>query len=209
VGFNVVGYLGVVAMITVTPGPDTVVVARNTLRHGRGSGLATAVGSASGLLCWGLAAGLGVAGVLAASAAAFAVLKLAGAAYLVYLGLKSIRHAGRGALGDAGGEQRQPPLRFGAAARQGLLTNLLNPKAALFFTALLPQFLSTHGRVLGASAVMTVIASAASLLGLTVYAFAFNRGARLMRRPPVRRALDRLTGLVLVGLGVRIALERR
>jgi threonine/homoserine/homoserine lactone efflux protein len=155
-----------------------------------------------------LAATIGVAGVLAASATAFTVLKLAGAVYLVYLGLKSIRHAGAGALGGLERERR-PPLPFGMAARQGLLTNLLNPKAALFFTALLPQFLSTDGWVLGQSAVMTLIASAASLGGLTVYAFAFNRGARLMELPSVRRALDRLTGAVLVALGVRIALERR
>jgi threonine/homoserine/homoserine lactone efflux protein len=95
------------------------------------------------------------------------------------------------------------------SARQGLLTNLLNPKAALFFTALLPQFLTPGDSVLVASALMTLIASCAALLGLTVYATVFSRGAGLMRRPSVRRALDRIAGATLIALGVRVALERR
>ena len=197
--------LGVVALITVTPGADTAVVVRSALAGGARRGVATALGSATGLLVWGAATALGIAAVLAASAAAFTAVKLAGAAYLVWLGIQAIRHAGRAdppdARGDAAGRT--------AAFRRGLLTNLLNPKAALFFTALLPQFLSPDDPALAASALMTAIAAAASLTGLSLYAYLVARAGDLLRRPHVRRRLDQCSGAVLVLLGLRVAVERR
>ena len=198
-------YLGVVALITVTPGADTAVVVRSAIAGGARHGVATAIGSASGLLVWGAATALGIAAVLAASAAAFTAVKLAGAAYLVWLGVQAIRHAGRAdpvAAHDATGGRS-------AAFRRGLLTNLLNPKAALFFTALLPQFLSPDDPALAASALMTAIAACASLAGLSLYAYLVARAGDVLRRPRVRRRLDQCTGAVLVLLGLRVAMERR
>ena len=198
-------YLGMVALITVTPGADTAVVVRSALRGGARRGVATAIGSATGLLLWGAATALGIAAVLAASAAAFTVVKLAGAAYLVWLGVQAIRHAGRPDPVDA----RAEAASRAAAFRRGLLTNLLNPKAALFFSALLPQFLSPDDPALAVSALMTAIAACASLGGLSLYAYLVARAGDVLRRPHVRRRLDRCTGAVLILLGLRVAVERR
>jgi threonine/homoserine/homoserine lactone efflux protein len=198
-------YLGVVALITVTPGADTAVVVRGAIAGGTRTGVATALGSASGLLVWGAATALGIAAVLAASAAAFTAVKLAGAAYLVWLGIQAIRHAGRADPAEACGA----PGSRGAAFRRGLLTNLLNPKAALFFTALLPQFLSPDDPALAVAALMTVIAAAFSLGGLSLYAYLVARAGDVLRRPRVRRRLDQCSGAVLVLLGLRVAVETR
>lgn len=201
---ELVPYLGVVALITVTPGADTAVVVRSAIAGGARMGIATAAGSSSGLLVWGAATALGIAAVLAASATAFTVVKLAGAAYLVWLGIQAIRHAGAGEAADtqAGAASR------GAAFRRGLLTNLLNPKAALFFTALLPQFLSPDDPALAVSGLMTAIAATASLSGLSLYAYLVARAGDFLRRPHVRRRLDQVSGAVLVLLGLRVAIQR-
>jgi threonine/homoserine/homoserine lactone efflux protein len=205
---DLLAYLGAVALITATPGADTLLVVRTTARYGRRAGLSTAAGSASGLLGWGAASAAGVAALLAASAIAFTLLKLAGAAYLVYLGVQSIRSAGSGAFGTLDRSSAGSPPAARAAYRLGLVTNLLNPKAALFFSALLPQFLDRHDAVLPVFALLTAIASAASLLGLAAWALAVHRGGGLLRRPAVGRALDRVTGGVLIALGLRVALEK-
>ena len=161
----------------------------------------TALGTSTGLLVWGAASACGVAAVLNASAEVFTAVKLAGAAYLIWLGLQAIRHAGA---------QEQPGRsRSGSPFRQGLFCNLLNPKAGIFFTALLPQFVSPQDPALLVSLLMTAIAATTSLGWLSVYATVVPRAGDVLRRPPVRRALDRATGVVLIGLGVRLALTRR
>lgn len=205
---QLIPFLGVVALITVTPGADTAVVVRNALRHGSRGGLATAAGSASGLLVWGAAAAVGIAALLSASAVAFTTVKLVGAAYLILLGLQAIRHAGADAVV---GDGRRAPLEIpaGRAFRQGLATNLLNPKAALFFTALLPQFVSPQDPVLAVSALMTAIASAASFTWLGLYSWVLPAVGDLVARSAVRRRIDRCTGAVLIALGVRVAIEHR
>ena len=150
---------------------------------------------------------LGITAVLAASAALFSALKIASAVYLVVLGLQSLFGARTQSL--AVGARSALWLAPRAAIRQGVLTNLLNPKAALFLTALLPQFVSTADDVLAVSALMTAIASLASPTGLAVHACLASAGRRALARPRVARRLDQLSGAVLVALGVRIALERR
>jgi threonine/homoserine/homoserine lactone efflux protein len=135
------------------------------------------------------------------ASADFTAVKLAGAVYLLWLGLQAIRHAG--AHDAAAGA------RGGSPFRQGLLCNLLNPKAGIFFTALLPQFVSPQDPALLVSLLMTAIAALASLAWLSVYATVVPRAGDVLRRPRVRRALDRATGAVLIGLGVRLALTRR
>jgi threonine/homoserine/homoserine lactone efflux protein len=124
------------------------------------------------------------------------VLKLAGAAYLVDLGCKTI--LGRGAV---------EPVRLATAApfRQGLVSNLLNPKIAVFFTSLLPQFGSSLGQLL----LLGVLFNLLGVVWLTVFALAAARGRRVLARPRVRAALDAVSGIVLVALGVRLATERR
>ena len=198
---QLLAFLGAAVLIALTPGADTALVVRNALAVGASAARRTALGSSAGLLVWGVASACGVAAVLNASAEVFTVVKLAGAAYLMWLGLQAIRHAG---AHEPGGVQRS-----GSPFRQGLLCNLLNPKAGIFFTALLPQFVSPQDPALVVSLLMTAIAAAASLAWLSVYATLVPRAGDVLRRPPVRRALDRVTGTVLIGLGVRLALTRR
>ena len=194
-------FVGAAILIALTPGADTALVVRNALIGGAPPARRTALGTTTGLLVWGAASACGVAAVLNASAEVFTAVKLAGALYLLWLGLQAIRHAG---AHEASGRARS-----GSPFRQGLLCNLLNPKAGIFFTALLPQFVSPDDPALLISLLMTAIAATASLAWLSVYATLVPRAGDVLRRPPVRRALDRATGAVLIGLGVRLALSRR
>lgn len=148
---NLPAFVGVAAVVIMAPGPDTAIVTKNALLHGRRAALGTAFGADSGLVVWTLACALGVSAVIRASAVAFSVLKFVGAAYLIWLGVQAFAAARRPAAdgGRAGHDDRPGPGagagRTGGAARvfrQGISSNLANPKIAVFFTGLLPQFVS-------------------------------------------------------------------
>ena len=188
-------FLVVAVIVVVTPGVDMALVTKNALLHGRRAALATAFGVNVGIALWTLAAALGVAAVVRASAEAFDVVKFAGALYLVYLGIRALRR--REHVAVAG--HRTSPFR------QGLISNALNPKIAVFFTSLLPQF----GHSLPALLLLGALFNLIGIVWLTVYAVAAARGRAVLRRPRVRAALDYVGGVVFVGLGVRLAFERR
>jgi threonine/homoserine/homoserine lactone efflux protein len=198
----VIGYglafLAVSALVIVTPGPDTALTIRNALFGGRPGGLRTAAGVACGQALWTVAASAGLAALLTASRPAFLALRLAGAGYLVWLGLGSLRAAWRGRPVHA----RQ--LR-GTPFRQGLLSNLGNPKMAVFFTSLLPQF----GHSFPALLALGLVFACLTLVWLSAYALAVARASAVLAHGWVRRTLDALSGLVLAALGVRLAVERR
>ncbi len=198
-------YIGVVAVIVVLPGPDMALVLQNGLAHGRRAAVQTAIGINAGLLVWAVAAALGIAALLHASAPAFTLLKLAGAAYLVWLGLHALRAAWRGTADTAA-----PPStrRKTSPFRQGLLSNLLNPKIALVFTTLIPQFVDPGGPAVAQTVLLAAIFIAMGLVWLTSYALLVARLGALLKRSAVRRALNAVTGAVLTTLGVRLALER-
>jgi threonine/homoserine/homoserine lactone efflux protein len=191
-------FLGVSALVIVTPGQDTALTIRNTLFGGRRAGVLTAAGVASGQAFWTLAASLGLAALLSASEPAFLAVRLAGAAYLVLLGLQTLIGASKH------GADR--PRRAGNAFRQGLLSNLGNPKMAVFFTSLLPQF---GGGSFLALLGLGLVFSSMTFSWLTGYAFAVARAGDFLRRSRVRTWLDRVTGAVLVALGLRLATEAR
>jgi threonine/homoserine/homoserine lactone efflux protein len=202
-------FVAVSALLIVVPGPDMALVARNALRGGRRGAVCTAVGIVSGLAAWTLAASVGLAALLRASEPAFVALKVAGSAYLVYLGLRSLWDALR-----RRDPHRTEPVRAerpsaATSLRQGLLSNLGNPKIAVFFTSFLPQFVPAHGSSFAAPLVLGFLFCALGLVWLVAYGIAVARVGDLLRRPLVRRALDAITGVVLVGLGARLALERR
>ena len=201
-------FLGVVVLVIVTPGPDTALTIRNTLLGGRAAGLATAAGVAAGQAVWALAAAVGIAALVQASQPAFTALRLVGAAYLVFLGLQSLVAAVRGhrraALDVAA---RAAGLRPAVALRQGLLSNLANPKMAAFFTSLLPQFVV--GPSFAPLFALGLVLCGLTLVWLAAYAVAVARAGDLLRRPLVRRAIDAVTGAVLVALGLRVAADRR
>ena len=187
------------AVVICTPGPDTALTIRNTLLGGRGNGTRTAAGVAAGQALWTLAASAGIAALVAASQPLFTALRLAGAAYLVWLGLQALRAAVRGRTPDEA-LRAGPPRGF----RQGLLSNLSNPKMAVFFTSLLPQFGAGFAELLAHGLVFACL----TLAWLAGYAVAVARAKRALLRRRVRRALDTLTGIALVGFGARLATER-
>ena len=204
---NFAAFLAVSAVVILTPGQDTALTIRNSLVGGRRGGAFTALGVAAGQFVWALAAAAGIAALLAASEPAFVALKLAGAAYLVFLGVASLRDAfrGRSLVPEAALSARLAPR---AAFRQGLLSNLGNPKMAVFFTSLLPQFATGEASFVALLALGLVFCSL-TLVWLTAYAMAVAKAGDLLRRPPIRRLLDGLTGGMLVALGVRLAAEQR
>jgi threonine/homoserine/homoserine lactone efflux protein len=201
---DVLAFLVVAAVVIVTPGQDTALTIRNTLAGARRAGIATAAGVSAGQAVWTLATSVGLAAVVAASEPMFQAIKLAGAAYLVVLGLQS--------LSDALRKRARPERAVASAAatprafRQGLLSNLGNPKMAVFFTSLLPQF---GGESFGALLALGLVFCTMTFVWLSAYAAAVAKAGDVLRRPAFRRVLDAVVGVVLVSLGLRLATERR
>jgi threonine/homoserine/homoserine lactone efflux protein len=196
-------FLGVVALLTITPGADMAMVARSVVTGGRRDAFATTLGISAGCLAWAVASALGVAALLAASQTAYDALRLVGAAYLVWLGVQSLLAARRGHGPEA------PAPRGSSPFRQGLLTNLFNPKIAVFYSTFLPQFIGPGDPALLISMLLAGVHIALGIAWLSLYASLLARAVEAFRGSRVRRALDALTGTVLVALGVRLALERR
>jgi len=201
--------VGVAALLTLSPGPDMALMLRNVLRGGSRVVVPTAIGTCAGLLVWGAASSLGIAALLAASAELYAVLRLAGAAYLVWLGVTALWAAATGRHADADPSTPAAPLGRLAALRNALLTNLLNPKIGVFYATLLPQFIPPGAPPLATSVLLAGVHAAENLVWLSVYGAVLARFGDVVRRGRVRRAIEGATGTVLVALGVRVALEAR
>ncbi|MDO8505997.1 MAG: LysE family translocator [Candidatus Limnocylindria bacterium] len=197
--------VAVLALLTISPGADMALVARVTLDRGRRAALWASVGICSGTLVHATASALGLSVILATSAEAFTVVKIVGAAYLAYLGLRSIRDSFRHQTDIAAPRVKRGTVPF----LQGLLTNILNPKVAVFYLTFLPQFVEPSGNVLGQSLLFAVAHSVMGIAWLSAYAYVLARLSAFFARSGVRRWLDRVTGAVLIGLGARLAFERR
>lgn len=202
-------FLGISILVIVTPGPDTAMTIRNTLLGGRRGGILTALGVSTGQLVWALATSAGLVAVLLASEVLFQAIKLAGAGYLVYLGIQALIAAWRGhaAADPAAAYPRRLPQA--AAFRQGVISDLGNPKMAAFFSSLLPQFAPQGEATFLALAALGLVFSAMTLLWLVLYALAVARAGDFLRRSAVRRWIEGVTGALLVALGLRIAAEQR
>lgn len=205
---RLVPFLGVVTLLTLTPGPDMALVLRNGLRAGPAAAWWTGLGCCTGIAMWALAAMAGLTAVLATSAALFTVLKLAGGAYLVYLGLAALwssRHTP--AAGAVAAEPAPADRRL--AFRQGLTSNLLNPKIGLLFLTLIPQFVAPGEPRLRTSLTLALVFLAIAVVWWRAFSLGVHALGRLLSRRGVHAALERLTGLVLVGLGIAVALGDR
>ncbi len=202
-------FVGVSAVVICTPGPDTALTIRNTLVGGRRCGVTTALGVASGLATWSLAASAGVAAVLRASEPAFLALRLAGGAYLVFLGIQALRAAVVGRPELVAHATRGVRMSSRTAYRQGLISNLSNPKIAVFFTSLLPQLAPSGPASFAALMLLGGVFCLLTLAWLSAYAIAVAWARRLLNRPGVRRAMDGITGAVLIAFGARVAAEHR
>jgi threonine/homoserine/homoserine lactone efflux protein len=205
---SLIAFVGISILVIATPGPDTAVTIRNSLLGGRAGGLATAAGVATGQAIWALATSAGIVALLVASEPLFLAVKYAGAVYLVWLGLQSLRGALRSAPSS---EARRPTIRSlapGTAFRQGVLSDLGNPKMAAFFTSLLPQFAPSGEASFASLAALGLLFSLMTLVWLGVYALAIARVGHWLRRPAIRRTIEAITGAALVGLGLRLASEK-
>ncbi|MFI0471023.1 LysE family translocator [Saccharopolyspora sp. 5N102] len=205
-------FLAVVAVMTVTPGPDMALVLRNGVRGGTSAAWWTGLGCCVGIAVHACAAVLGLSALLSASATAFTAVKLAGAAYLIYLGISALWHSrrrGGAAVPQVGVEQVAEPVGRRAAFRQGIVSNLLNPKIVLIFLTLLPQFVSTDEPKLATTAVLAAIFLGLALLWWRLFSLLVAALGRFLTRERVRRIFERVTGTVLVALGLRMALDNR
>ena len=196
-------FLGVITLLTITPGADMAMVSRSVFLGGRPAAFATTMGIGAGCLVWAIASAAGVAAVLAASETAYDTLRLVGAAYLIWLGAQTLLavRSSRIQHVETTRRTRQSPFR------QGLLTNLFNPKIALFYTTFLPQFIRPGDPVLLLSIAMAGVHIALGIVWLSAYAWLLDRAVDAFRGSRVRRALDAVTGGVLVALGIRVAAD--
>jgi len=204
-------FLGLSIVVIATPGPDTALTVRNTLLGGRRAGTFTALGVSMGQIAWSVATSLGLVAVLLASKPIFQTLKLIGAAYLVYLGVRSILAAWQRPPRSEGVVARSAgaSLARSTALRQGIINNLANPKMAVFFASVLPQFAPSGDGMLGRLLWLGVLFSMLTFFWLTAYAVVVARAGRLLRGSRVARAVEGVAGLTLIGLGVRVATEER
>ena len=201
-------FLVVAGLLTITPGADMALVMRHALGGGTRPAFFAALGICLGTLIWGAASALGVAVIFARSELAFAVLKYVGGAYLVYLGARALRAALR-TTSTAEVPARAPRSKAVGAFAQGLLTNLTNPKVAVFYVTFLPQFVVPERNILSQSVFLAATHVAMGLVWLPLYARFIDRMAAVLLTDRVKRRIEAVTGAVLMALGIRLALARR
>jgi RhtB (resistance to homoserine/threonine) family protein len=206
-GAEVLPFIGVAAILAVTPGPDMALVARNALVAGRSAVPATVAGVCAGIVVHFMAAAVGLSALLKASSEAYAVVKVLGGAYLVYLGVQ----AWRTSMSDEGDQEWMlgPARRFagGSGFRQGFISNVLNPKLVVFFISVMPTFTSPDEPFFAQVLVLGLAFELLTIAWLTSYGLVVARIGEAMRHPRIRHLLERISGTVLVGLGLRIAVD--
>jgi threonine/homoserine/homoserine lactone efflux protein len=199
---TLVTFIPVAAALTITPGVATALVIRSALRGGRKAAFATTVGNSAGVLAWALAAAVGVAAIVAASVTAFTIVKIVGAVVLLIMGLHAVFIKHEAPRPDVAPQHQ-------SAFRDGLVTSIANPKLAVFFVALFPQFVPEHQSVLPLAVAMAAIIVALDVVWYSTLAWLVARARTAFTSGPWLRRTQRLTGFVLIGLGARLALERR
>ncbi|MGH7722692.1 MAG: LysE family translocator [Candidatus Dormibacteria bacterium] len=195
-------FLLIAVVVTLTPGPATAMVLRVAARDGRRAAMSATLGNGVGVLGWGLLSALGVSSLILASQIAFDALRIGGAIVLVVLGIRSLVHH------PDGDKHREGRPRGRAGWRAGLITSVSNPKLALFFVALFPQFLTRGSPVLPYAVAMAAMIVLLDVIWFSSLAVAVDRAGTLLK-PRVRRNMERVTGAVMIGLGVQLAAEAR
>ena len=208
---SLLAYVLISLFVIVTPGPDTALTVRNTLLGGRSNGIATVLGVAAGQLMWVLATSVGLVAVLLASEQIFNAVRLAGAAYLVWLGVQTLwgvfKPGKAPALEGVPSTRRHPPHLAGF--QQGLISNLSNPKMAAFFASVLPQFAPEGQGMLSSLVLLGLVFTAMTVAWLTLYAVVIASAGEAFRRSRLRLMIEGIMGATLIGFGVRIAYEQR
>lgn len=202
-------FLVAITLLSVTPGVDTLLVIRNTARGGVRDGVLTSLAICCGLFVHAAVSALGISLILLQSAWAFQLLKLAGAAYLIWLGLQGLLAARRGqGLPVAGVAGERRPVPMWRPLREGLLSNVLNPKTVVFYMAFLPQFIAPGDPALAKSLLLAGVHFLIANLWQIGVALMVGSAGRLLASRLFSRALNGVTGAVLVAFGIKLALER-
>lgn len=196
-------------VITMVPGADMALITRQVVTRGRGAAQATIFGNLTGILVHAFALAIGLSALLVASATAYTAVKLAGACYLIYLGVQSFREARRSTSDDERDGGPQGRRYSGNPYTQGLLSTVLNPKPALFFLSYVPQFIDPDGSVAFQVSLLAAVHIAVGFVWLTTFAWLVSRMHAVIVRPRVKAALERITGALLVAIGLSVALEKR
>ncbi len=209
---QVLAFTGIAAILTLTPGADTMLVMRSVFARGRRAGLLTSLGICSGLFFHATLSALGLSLILVRSATAFEIVKLVGAVYLIYLGGQSLWQAfrqGARKLSTGEGTVNKQKKEWWQSFLEGLLTNVFNPKVAIFYLAFLPQFISPSDPVLAKSLLLAGIHFMLGLAWLSLVATFLARVRAFLIRPRVQRTIEATTGAILIAFGARLAMERR
>jgi threonine/homoserine/homoserine lactone efflux protein len=204
-------FIATAVLLIITPGQDTFFILGRSLAGGRSAGIAAALGVSAGTVIHTVLAALGLSALLATSPHAFMAVKLAGAAYLIYIGVRALFSKASGVPGETRDDTRDAGHANRAAFRQGVLTNLLNPKVALFFLALLPQFIeagSAHKVGAFLALGLSFVAMGVVWCVMLAVAAASLRGL-FLRRPSMSTVLNRFAGAVFIGLGIKLATSRQ
>lgn len=202
---SILTFIGAACLIAMVPGPSTAIILRRSMINGRASGAATVLGNEAGVLLWGLAAALGLSGLLLASRVAYDTMRVAGAVLLVWMGARALWKARRAVPAEPAADG--PAVSHWRAFRLGLLTNFANPKAGVFAISFLPQFVPHGAPVLPMLMLFSVIWALIDLVWYLPIVWLAGRARAVLQRPAVRRRLEQVSGAVLVGLGLRLALD--
>jgi threonine/homoserine/homoserine lactone efflux protein len=203
---QILAFAGISLLLAVTPGPDMAVVTKNALAHGRRGVLLTTTGIGLALLIWAFATAVGLSALLRASGGLLFLLRLVGAAYLAYLGISSLLDSRRRQADLLAGAP--PPAPGHAIFRQGFLSAITNPKLGVFFVTFLPQFVASGQSVLPRLLELGLIFAVIGWTWMNVYGLFITRIRDFITAPRVRQWMQRVTGVVLLGFGARLALER-
>lgn len=207
--FSLTTYLIAITLLTMTPGADTMMVLRNTLRGGASDGWVSSVGICLGLFVHATLSAIGISAVLLYSATAFTLLKTIGACYLMWLGFSSLKSFWSARYLDETHAQKQVHFHFFKSLQEGFLSNVLNPKAVIFYMAFLPQFISPEGSALLQSLFLASLHFIVAIIWQGLLIYMICSANHLMMSPKVRQKLDLFSGLVMLFLGVRLFLEKR
>ena len=207
--FQWFSFLAAIIVLTMSPGVDTIIVMRNSVTGGWRLGFLTSLGICMGLFAHATVSALGLSVILLGSAGLFTAFKLVGAAYLVYLGVQALRSAWRPKGMTFDSTKGPKTLTSWGSFRQGLLSNVLNPKPIIFYMAFLPQFIDPTYSALAQSLFMASLHFIIAMVWQTFLALMVHRARVWLARPKVAQVLDSITGVLLVGFGVRLALSQR
>jgi len=206
---SVLSFAAVAGLVTIIPGLDTAIVLRSAVSRGRRHGVATALGVNTGVLVWGAAAAVGVSALLTASTVAYTALRIAGALYMLWLGARLLWRAVHERGGDIAVAAPAASRSLAGSWRQGLMTNLLNPKIGAFYLAVLPQFIPAHAPHLAVGLLLALVHNAEGLIWFGAIITGAHSARTLLERRRVRRGVDGVTGCALIGFGLKLGLSSR